>query len=140
VRCFNLSSVSSADFPGVEEVVHFYNHTRTNLNSWPLSEVLGWREADIAYLLSSGCDADGIQAIRQQESIRDFDMVLIDGSEFTGERELRKVIGARLIALDDVNAFKCFNCYCMLNNHVGYELLQQNLGLRNGFAIFQRSY
>jgi len=70
----------------------------------------------------------------------DFDMVLIDGSEFTGEAELYHCLGARVIALDDVNSHKCFNAYRILANHVSYALTHQNMGLRNGFAVFERRF
>jgi hypothetical protein len=67
-------------------------------------------------------------------------MVLIDGSEFTGEAELFHTIGARVIALDDVNSHKCFNVYRMLSNNVSYALTHQNFELRNGFAVFERRF
>jgi hypothetical protein len=64
--------------------------------------------------------------------------VLIDGSEFSGESEFYLIGGARVIALDDVNAFKCFNVYHMLRNNLSYRLVRENLILRNGYAVFER--
>jgi hypothetical protein len=140
VRCHNVSSVPESAFAPVAEVQHFYRNTRTNLNQYPLDTVLGWLAADIAYLRASGTDGEGIATVRAAEGLGEFDFVLIDGSEFTGERELQRVMGSRVIALDDVNSFKCFNAYRILAAHVGYELVQQNLALRNGYAVFQRRY
>jgi len=140
VHCFNVSSVGADEFPSAEEVSHFYQHTRTNLNGTPLERVLEWRRVDIEYVRNAGGDGDGIATVKRSAGVADFDCVLIDGSEFTGERELHKVMGARVIALDDVNAFKCFNAYCTLSNHTAYELIRQNLGLRNGFAVFGRRF
>lgn len=65
-------------------------------------------------------------------------MVLIDGSEFTGQAELSLVMGAKIIALDDINAFKNFQSYQLLINHPGYKIIAREVGLRNGFAIFER--
>lgn len=140
VHAYNVSSVALSDFPTPEEVTFFYNATRTNLNQYPLETVLGWLQQDIDYVKSSGNDSNGIVHIKKLHGIRDFDLVLIDGSEFTGERELSAVMGARFIALDDVNAHKCFNCYNILKSHVHYSLVGQDLGLRNGFAVFARRY
>ena len=67
-----------------------------------------------------------------------FDMVLIDGSEFTGEVELGKVIGARLILLDDTNTFKCFRARQRLLADPDYEVIADDQTLRNGFAAFRR--
>ena len=88
----------------------------------------------------SGLTVNGIHVIKTENQIHHFDMVLIDGSEFTGESELYHTIGARVIALDDVNSHKCFNAFRMLSNHVSYALTHQNLELRNGFAVFERRF
>jgi hypothetical protein len=140
VRCYNLSSALRSEFPSAEEVAFFYANTRTNLNAYPLEVVLDWLRQDIAYLENHQPSVNGIEFIKQDNNIDVFDCVLIDGSEFTGERELYHVIGAKVIALDDVNAHKCFNCYRILRSHVGYELVSENLQVRNGYAIFRRRY
>lgn len=140
VRVYNQSSVSPAEFPSEQEVSFFYAHTRTTLNQYPLEQVLSWLRQDLAYMRQSGLTANGIEIIKQENNIRHFDMVLIDGSEFTGEAELLHTIGARVIALDDVNSHKCFNVYRMLANHVSYGLTHQNFELRNGFAVFERRF
>ncbi|MBT8630965.1 hypothetical protein AOC23_02610 [Polynucleobacter paneuropaeus] len=49
---------------------------------------------------------NGVDKIKNDNNIKTFDMVLIDGSEFSGERDLHSIMGAKLIALDDINAFK----------------------------------
>jgi hypothetical protein len=137
---YNISSVAVSDFPTPEEVAHFYRSTQTNLNQFPLETVLGWLKQDIDYVKDTGNDGQGVLQIKKIHGIRAFDLVLIDGSEFTGERELFAVMGARYIALDDVNAHKCFNCYNILQAHVGYSMIAQDLTLRNGFAVFGRKY
>ena len=65
-------------------------------------------------------------------------MVLIDGSEFTGQAELSLVMGAKIIALDDINAFKNYQSYQVLINDPNYKIIAREMGLRNGFAIFEK--
>ncbi len=140
VHCYNYSSVLLEEFPSDEQVVHFYTNTRTNLNLTPLPVVLGWLRQDIDYLRQRPQPFNGIDHIKSENRIAHFDCVLIDGSEFTGERELLHTLGAKVIALDDVNSFKSFNCYRILRSHVGYELVTEDLTLRNGYAVFRRRY
>jgi len=42
VKVYNQSSVGLSEFPTEQEVRFFYEHTRTNLNQYPLEQVLGW--------------------------------------------------------------------------------------------------
>lgn len=140
VRCYNISSVAAHELPAKEEVINFYNSTKTTLNNYPIETILDWLKQDIEYILNSGSDIDGIQLIKQANHIHNFDMVLIDGSEFTGERELHKTAGAKVIALDDVNAFKCWNAYQTLLHTTHYELKEHNFSLRNGYAIFEKKF
>ncbi|MBV5322402.1 MAG: hypothetical protein JZU60_01045 [Ilumatobacteraceae bacterium] len=140
VKCYNMSSVALNEFPRREEVVNFYNTTHTILNAYQLDQILGWLQADINYVVSSGLHFNGIHRIKQENQIDIFDLVLIDGSEFTGEREYYAVAGSRIIALDDINAHKCFNVYHMLKNHASYRLVIENFELRHGFAVFERRF
>lgn len=140
VKCYNMSSVSLSEFPSPGEVISFYNSTRTNLNVFPIETVLEWLRMDIEYVQTSRLDFNGIQRIKAENGILFFDVVLIDGSEFTGEREFYSVAGSRIIALDDVNAHKCFNVYQMLKNNASYRLVIEDLNLRNGFAVYERKF
>ena len=65
-------------------------------------------------------------------------MVLIDGSEFTDTAELELVYGARFILLDDICTFKNFTSRQRLLNDPNYECIEENLDLRNGYAIFKK--
>jgi hypothetical protein len=137
---YNLSSVALNKFPSVDEVTHFYQTVKTNLNQYPLTDVLEWLASDIQYITDNCLDIDGIEFIKEANKIDYFDMVLIDGSAFTGEKELCMTLGAKIIALDDVNDIKCYNGYTMLLNNSSYKLITRNLTLRNGFAIFERRF
>lgn len=140
VKPYNLSSLAIRKFPTPAEVSHFYHHTQTNLNAYPFETVMGWMSQDIDYIRANRLDFCGIDFIKEANELDQFDFSVIDGSEFTGERELQMIWGSKFIALDDVNSFKCFNCYRTLANSVSYTLLEQDLNLRSGFAIFKRNF
>jgi glycosyltransferase involved in cell wall biosynthesis/Flp pilus assembly protein TadD len=138
VRCYRASSVPLDDFASEREVSEFYKSNHTALNHYPLDRVLGWLRQDIRYLAQSRiCDC-GIRKIKQDNGITNFDLVLIDGSEFTGRAELQEIYGADVIMLDDINSYKNYHNYQMLKNDSDYELEKENWTLRNGYAIFRR--
>jgi hypothetical protein len=106
VKCYNLSSIAVESFPTKEEVIEFYNANRSGLNNYLLEEVIRWLDQDVEYVVSSGVSGNGIKKIKEENSIDYFDIVLIDGSEFTGKVELDEIYGAKYILLDDINTFK----------------------------------
>jgi glycosyltransferase involved in cell wall biosynthesis/Flp pilus assembly protein TadD/GT2 family glycosyltransferase len=138
VKCYNVSSVSIADFPDESEVVSFYKHIQTNLNQYPLEQILGWLRQDITNLKKTGVPVNGIETIKRENNINFFDVVLIDGSEFTGVAELQQVYGAKYILLDDINAFKNYKNHQTLLVDCNYELIEENLTTRNGYSLFKR--
>jgi len=137
VKCYNVSSVDVNDFPSENKVVDFYNNIYTSLNKYPLKEVIRWLKQDIEYVQDSDVPRNGIDIIREQNNIQNFDLVLIDGSEFTGIAELVKVYGAKYILLDDINAFKNYESYKFLEKDTNYQLIKENWKIRNGYAIFK---
>ncbi len=138
VKCYNLSSIAHENFPTEEEVINFYKKNKTNLNKYPLDEVLRWLHQDIDYVKSSGVSGNGIKKIKEENNIDYFDLVLIDGSEFTGNVELNEVYGAKIIILDDANSFKNYDAHQRLLQDDNYILVHQNLHLRNGYSIFKQ--
>jgi|GEM_PF-1020220 len=138
VKCYNVSSIGIESFPTAAEVGAFYNSERTALNNYPLDQVLGWLHQDIDYVKSAGLSGNGIEFIKDQNSLLTFDMVLIDGSEFSGNVELTHVYGARYILLDDVNGFKNFQSRKRLLADPNYILIAEDLGLRSGYSAFKR--
>lgn len=137
VRCLKASSVTIDKYPTESAVESFWHNTQTNLSLYPLTTVINWLRDDIRYLKESGVEQGGIARVKSRYSIDWFDLVLIDGSEFTGEAELDELIGARWIALDDVNAYKNFHNYQRLSNDPNYTLIAENWQLRNGYALFR---
>jgi glycosyltransferase involved in cell wall biosynthesis len=138
VKCYNTSSVSISDFSKESEVIDFYNMNQTGLNSYPLERVLSWLKQDLEYVRKSGVTDAGIKRIKEENAIQHFDVVLIDGSEFTGIAELNEVYGAKYICLDDINTFKNHQNYHRLQHDTEYILIAVNHNIRNGYAIFQR--
>lgn len=138
VKYYNLSSVSVEDFPTEDEIREFYETTPTNLNLYPLERVLGWLKQDIDYVKNFGVTDNGIRRIKEKNNIDYFDLVLIDGSEFTGIAELNEVYGAKFICLDDINTFKNYKNYHRLIKDSNYTLIAENPCLRNGYSIFRR--
>jgi hypothetical protein len=139
VKCYNFSSVSVSRFPSRREVEDFYNSVPTNLNKFPLKEVLRWLHQDIGYLKDwPAANIDGILRIKEECKITEFDVVLIDGSEFTGSAEMDVIYGASIMMLDDINGFKNHSNYLRLKHDSNYSLFIEDWKLRNGYAIFKR--
>nr|MDJ0520330.1 FkbM family methyltransferase [Trichodesmium sp. MO_231.B1] len=136
VNCYHVSSVPLESFPTEDEIQKFYQNNQTNLNLYPLQQVLDWWRQDTEYLKKSGINDRGIKKIKQDNNIDVFDVVLIDGSEFTGTAELEEIYGAKFILLDDINTFKNYDNYNRLLTDAKYILINQNKELRNGYAIF----
>lgn len=137
VRGYNVSSVAIDQFPTAETVIEFYQETPSNLNVYPLDLVLSWLQQDVDYVRSAGLPDDGIARIKQENGIDRFDMVLIDGSEFTGAIELEAVYGAKWILLDDICTFKNYVSHRRLLQDPNYTLRHYNPKLRNGYSVFE---
>lgn len=138
VVCYNVSSVPLEAFPSKEEVVQFMRTVETSLRDFGEDTVIGWLKQDMDYVKSAQVPHRGIELIKSTEKIEHFDMVLIDGSEFTGQAELDLVYGAKWILLDDIRAFKNYNNFMRLMNDPLYELVEIDRYLRNGYAIFKK--
>jgi hypothetical protein len=138
VKTYNVSSVPIDEFPSVKDVIDFYQSNETGLNKYDLSEIIRWLRQDIDYIKESSVPENGIQIIKNENDIEYFDLVLIDGSEFTGNSELNEVYGARIIILDDANSYKNYVAHNRLVNDPNYELVRKNFSLRNGYSIFKR--
>ena len=138
VKPYNVSSVPAGKFPSEAELVEFMRSNPTSLNQYPPEQVLGWLRQDLRYLRESGVPQDGIARIKRENGIEAFDLVLIDGSEFTGSAELEEVYGAQWILLDDINGYKNHRSYQRLKADPSYVLVRENWNLRSGYAVFMR--
>jgi glycosyltransferase involved in cell wall biosynthesis/precorrin-6B methylase 2 len=138
VKCYNVSSVGRDRFPTAAQLTEFYQTQPTNLNQYSLQQILEWRQQDIDYIQSSDVGENGITLIKHENNIENFDIVLIDGSEFTGTAELAEVYGAKFILLDDINTYKNYHSHRQLLQDNNYEIIKHNTRLRNGYSIFRK--
>ncbi len=143
VKCFNMSSVPLREFPNEQQVTKFYRDIYSVLNNYTLATVLGWLKQDIEYIKehfewAEGFEDSGIEYIKKEFEIKNFDLVLIDGSEFTGYAEFKQIYGAGVIILDDIRSFKNYFSYRDLLTDSSYYLEVEDNKLRNGYAIFKR--
>ena len=90
------------------------------------------------YIISSGRNICGIEAIKLSKGIKNFDLCLIDGSEFTGKAELNILMGANYILLDDTETFRCREVFEILQGRSDYQLIEYQPDCRNGFAAFKK--
>jgi len=114
----------------------FYGTNKTTLNQYPLDQVLGWYHECVEFAQPYSTNA--IEDIHFEHKV-DFNFVLIDGSPFSGEAELRCVrpflAEKAIIALDDINDIKNLANY---NKLKGFgKLLWEDWSVRNGAAIFE---
>jgi len=118
------------------DVAEFYGTNKTNLNQYPLDQVIGWYHECVES--AEPYSTNAIEDIHFEHNV-DFNFVLIDGSPFSGEAELRCVrpflAEKAIIALDDVNDIKNWANYHKLKGFA--ELLWEDWSVRNGAAIFQ---
>ena len=118
------------------DVAEFYSTNKTTLNQYPLDQVLGWYHECVEFAQPYSTNA--IEDIHFEHKV-DFNFVLIDGSPFSGEAELRCVrpflAEKAIIALDDINDIKNWANYHKLKGFA--KLLWEDWSVRNGAAIFQ---
>ena len=118
------------------DIAEFYETNKTALNQYPLDQVLGWYHECIES--AEPYSTNAIEDIHIEHKV-DFNFVLIDGSPFSGEAELRCVrpflAEKAVIALDDVNDIKNLANYNKLKGFA--KLLWEDWSVRNGAAIFQ---
>jgi hypothetical protein len=118
------------------DIAEFYGTNKTALNQYPLDQVLGWYHECVEF--AEPYSTNAIEDIHFEHNV-DFNFVLIDGSPFSGEAELRCVrpflAEKAIIALDDVNDIKNLANYNKLKGFA--ELLWEDWSVRNGAAIFQ---
>jgi len=118
------------------DVLEFYTNQKTNLNQYPLEVVNGWYSE--CFNTAQQFQTNAIEDIHFEHNV-DFNFVLIDGSPFSGEAELRCVrpflAEKAIIGLDDVNDIKNLANYNKLKGFA--KLLWEDWSVRNGAAIFE---
>lgn len=139
VRCVNDSSIPLSEFPSDDDVLTFIErHGGRALYNNPPEEVMRWLRQDREYLLAHEAAGRGITDALALVDADTFDLVLIDGSEFTGAAELDRLYGALYILLDDVRTYKNHGNRQRLLDDPDYTLVVEDVEHRNGYSAFER--
>jgi len=100
--------------------------------------VLSWSKEEHEYVAANEIPQNGIERIKREHNVTNFDLVLLDGSEFAGLPELEAVYGAKTIIMDDVAVLKNHYGLLKLIYDPAYRLVESDMKLRNGYAVFKR--
>ena len=138
VYCYNASSIPAREIMTPSAITEFYNQDRSLVRQLSMSDALKQRDQNSEYLSSTAVPSKGISLIKERHQIRNFDMVFIDGSAFTGSAELRSVYGATLIVLNHINDVKNSQNYQELVADRDYRLIAENRTLGHGYAAFKK--
>lgn len=140
IRCFNGCSVRIADYMTDEEIDRFYDahgYAVNTIRDFGRATVKLWRKDELEMISDNNVPTDWIYVIERCHDIHDFDIVLIDGSAFTGTAEYKQVRGAKWIIMDDVNDIKCLHAHTEAIGD-GYEIDAEDLSYRNGYTVLRR--
>lgn len=133
IAIHELSS-SSHKWMSRNDVVEFYNNTKTNLNQYPIETILGWHKEDFL-------TASKYMGGKTWSFYNKIDFLLLDGGAFSGRADFEewfpKVRDGGVIALDDVNDIKNYENYNWLMD-ANHHCLWSEPRWRNGCAIFKK--
>ena len=138
IKCYNMCSTNR--FMSREDLIDFYRIVLTNKNTFTLDTVLGWYGGDIAYAKIANIKENGIEFIKQEQGIVNFDMVIIDGSGYNSRDEFKLLYGAKCFVLDNINSTKNYLNYYDLASDPNYILIEQDWKARGkggGYAVFR---
>jgi hypothetical protein len=139
VYIYNQSSIKLNEYPSYKDIASFYLTTKTNLNRYGLIVVLSWLRLELKYLREKSLGVNSGIETMQKDFGDKVDVLLIDGSEFTGEAEFRYLKSAKYVLLDDINSFKNLRNYLNMSTSIDHQIIAVNKSLRNGYAIFKRN-
>ena len=133
VKPLNGSSVNIEEYMSEENVKLFHKNIPTQLNEYSLETVLSWYEDELLSIAKWQIPTSLMDTIEKP------DMVLLDGSPFTGYAEYQKVCDSKIIVLDDILDIKHYHSHQALKRNPDYECLFCNLSLRNGYSIWVKT-
>lgn len=138
VHCLPYFASVPVEYPDEATLWEFYKNGDTVLRRYSFNEVSAWLASEQALYAARAHDVSGVEWIKQTYGIEHFDLAVLDGAEFTGERDLELVYGARILILDDVMTYKNRRNYQQLLNSPDYVLIQDQLKWQHGTAVFKR--
>lgn len=138
VHVYQAASATPAEYAS-EEDVRAFCALASPRPAVPADQLLLARDYELAFLEERSVQPEVIETIKRDHGIETFDVVLLDGSEFLGLADLRRVHGARWLLLDDTNTLKNHQAAMLLLDDPDYELVASNPSLRNGYAAFRHT-
>lgn len=140
VEVINKSTVTPSDHVTPRWLLEFNQRNSTILRNRSIFKPLRWLRQDIKFLQENPVlwNPTAFEAISGELGSHEVDFALIDGG-FCGLMDTQKVLGARYIALDDINDPKNYDSYNLLQSDNRYQLVDSNFGYRNGYAVFKRT-
>lgn len=139
VEIHNKSTIKPSDHVTPLWLLDFNERHETILRNRSILRPLRWLREDVKYLHKNPIlwSPTAFESIFLELRPEDVDFVLVDGG-FCGFLDTQKILGARYIALDDINDPKNYDSFNFLQSDKNYELIDSNLAYRNGYAIFRR--
>lgn len=133
-------SVSLGEYMN-EAAVRFFMREhgyRFNIKRHSVDRVLSWLKDELRMIEENHVSQRGIERVKRIHKLRTFDMVLIDGSAFTGWFDFYHTLGSKVFILDDTLDIKCHAVVKAFLADPGHKMTHENKEYRNGYAVFER--
>ena len=146
MKCYRVCSSPPEEHYTDEEIRRFFEEDWPKLMfecpaqrqtpSWHIRE----RDRYIAYFLQEGLPLDGINLIKEEYQIRNFDLAFVDGGTYSGSADAKRVYGAKYLVLDDIYTLKCTWIFRELRKDPAYEMIMhKEMGNSHcGYAAFRK--
>ncbi len=138
VQVFHGLSDNQVEMPTAKDIMTFYRQELSFLRRYPLEQVLKWLADEESVVQKLNGQASGIELIQQKYQIQYFDLVLLDGGEFSGANDLALVYGAQTIVLDDIMTYKNWNNHRFLKQDPNYYMIYEKPNWGHGCSAFVR--
>lgn len=129
---YNCSSVTMDNYISESELAAFYKHIPSVMNKYSLESFTLALRREKQFLASRDC----IKNIKRTHNLDRFDLVILDGSLFSGEADLDAVYGANTILLISINSVKNYANHKKLLEDANYRLLFSKPELA-GYSMFR---
>ena len=124
----------------IEEFMRTAGYQYNIVRYHSVDTVKKWREEELQMIGAEETPQNVFAYLEKMHGVTadDIDMVLIDGSAFTGLADLAKVLGAKTIIMDDTMDIKCRDAMDVLLVAPMYRCVTKDDKHRNGYAVFER--
>ena len=93
-----------------------------------------------AYFDAERLELRGVELIKHENGITNFDVALVDGGSYSGQADTKSVYGAKYLILDDIMTIKCKWVFERMVSDRLYEIIMHKPATKNhfGYAAFER--